>query len=133
MEDVIGKEGAKSVTVEVDTPDGTLYYTIIEGKNGQPAQVISTFGKTGTSVAAWANAVDQLTNLLLQNDVKINEILEALRHITTGKPIVTLKGVRVGSGPEGLVVAFQEYKRLKFRELQETFNADDDEEEERAS
>lgn len=116
------------MTIEVDTPDGVLYYTIMEEDN-QPTKVISTFGKTGTSLAAWSFAVDQLVNLLFEKGTKVNEILEVLSSITTEKPKVTLKGVRVGSGPEGLVVALMEYKRQKYRELSASFNPEDEDSE----
>lgn len=105
-----------SMTVEVKTPDGVLYYTICE-ENGVPVKVISTFGKAGTSLAAWANAVDILVNMLLERKVSIHILIEALSQITANKSMRTPKGIKIGSGPEGLVIALLEYRRQKYIEF----------------
>lgn len=103
------------MTIEVNTPDGVLYYTICES-NGVPTKVISTFGKAGTSLAAWAFAMDVLVNMLLEKKADINDIINNLSNISASKSIRTPSGVKVGSGPEGLVIALLEYKRQKFHE-----------------
>lgn len=108
-----------SMTIEVNTPDGVLYYTICESKYipDRIAKVISTFGKAGTSLAAWAFAVDLLVNMLLENGTDINDIITQLAQISGDKPVKNINtGAKVGSGPEGLVVAILEYKRQKYRE-----------------
>lgn len=114
-------EKSPSMTVEVNTPDGVLYYTICEDGDNSPIRVISTFGKAGTTLAAWAYAVDVLTNMLLERGTKIDSLIEGLSQISASKPLRTLEGIKVGSGPEGLVVALLEYKRQKYRELRRTF------------
>lgn len=106
-----------SITIEVNTPDGVLYYTICE-QDDKPIKVISTFGKSGSALAAWAQAVDLLVNMLLEKDASYNDIIDALSNITNSKPIQTRTGVKVGSGPEGIVVAFLEYRRQKYMRRQ---------------
>ena len=106
------REELPSITIEVNTPDGVLYYTICE-KDDYPTKVISTFGKSGSALAAWAQAVDVLVNMLLEKKTSINDIIDNLSNITNNKPMRTNSGVRVGSGPEGIVIAFLEYKRQR--------------------
>lgn len=116
------KEEYRSITVgAIDTPDGKLYYTMLFDDKDNLVRVISTFGKAGSSVAAWAQGLDQLVNLLLEKNTPINDIIECLSGITTEKSKKTTEGVRVGSGPEGMVVALMEFKRMKFIELREKF------------
>jgi hypothetical protein len=114
-------ESNESMTIEVKTPDGVLYYILCEDEDGQLNKVISIFGKAGTALAAWAFATDCLVNMLLERKVGVNEIIERLSNISNSKPIRTATGVKVGSGPEGLVVALLEYKRQKFRDLKSKF------------
>ena len=99
------------MTIEVNTPDGVLYYTICEDEDSLPTKVISTFGKAGSALAAWAQATDILINMLLEQRVPVSDIIDNLSNITNNRPLKTRAGVRVGSGPEGVVVAFLEYKR----------------------
>lgn len=110
-----------SVTVEVNTPEGVLYCTICEDEHGLPVKIISTFGKAGTTLAAWAYALDATINLLLEKKTGVNEIIQILSNISHSKPLKTAHGVRVGSGPEGIVVALLEYKRQKFKQLKASF------------
>lgn len=107
-----------SMTIEVNTPDGIAYYTICHDENNIPIKVISTFGKAGSALAAWAFAVDILVNMLLEQRVDINDIIMNLSQISGNKPMQHLStGAKVESGPAGLVIAFLEYKRQKYREM----------------
>lgn len=107
----------KSVTIEVETPDGVLYFTVVEDNSGRPCRVISIIGKSGSSLAAWAEAVDQLINLAFSKGAGINDILEALSNISTSKPIRSLRPTLVvKSAPDGIVVALSAYKREKYKE-----------------
>lgn len=116
------KEEFRSITVgAIDTPDGKLYYTMCFDEEDNLVKVISTFGKAGSSVAAWAQGLDELVNLLLDKKTPINEIIERLSGITTEKSKKTTDGVRVGSGPEGMVVALMEFKRIMYKQLRERF------------
>lgn len=117
------KEEYSSMTVEVITPDGNLYYTICDAEDSTPIKVISVFGKSGTSLAAWAQALDILVNMLLARGTGINDIIEALSNLSNDKVIRDHKGVRVGSGPEGMAVALMEYKRQKYHDLNRKFDA----------
>ena len=112
------REELPSRTIEVNTPDGVLYYTICESEENIPIKVISTFGKAGSALAAWAQAVDILVNMLLEKKTPISEIIDNLSNITNSRTIKTNVGVRVGSGPEGIVIAFLEYKRQKHKRNQ---------------
>lgn len=116
------REEFDSMTIEVETPDGILYYTICENNEQLPIKVISTFGKAGTVLASWAYALDAMVSILLERKVPITEIIEKLTHISHSKPIRTETGVRVGSGPEGMAVALMEYRRQKFKRLQSAFD-----------
>lgn len=106
-----------SMTMEVNTPDGVLYCTVCELDN-KPVKIISTFGKVGHSLAAWSSAVDLLVNLLFQNGLTINDIISELSTISPTIKSMTLpgNGIRVSSGPAGIVVALLEYKRQKYQE-----------------
>lgn len=115
-----------SMTIRVDTPNGHLHLTIIEGPDGRPIKFSSAFGKAGTAVAAWARATDQLINLLLESGIGINEIIDRLSGIMEEKPKRTPSGIYVKSGPDGIAVAFAEYKHEKYKEMKEKFADEED-------
>ena len=105
------------MTVEVETPEGVLYYTICDDTEGRPIKVITSIGKAGSALAAWSFALDQVINLALENGVGINELIEKLGGTSNDRRPHIRQGVTVRSGPEGIVTALLEYKRNKFLAL----------------
>lgn len=118
-----------SMSIRIDSPNGYLYLTILEDDSGRPCKIETIMGKTGTDLAAWARATDQLVNLLLDNGVGINEIVDRLSGIMVEKPKRLPSGIYVKSGPDGIAVAFMEYKREKYKEMKEKFSDEDWEDE----
>lgn len=113
-----------SMTIRIETPNGYLYLTIIEDEKGRPIRLESVLGKAGSGSASWARAVDELINLLLENGVGIDHIIDKLAGISSEKPRRTPSGIYVRSGPDGIAVAFMEYKRQKYKEMKEKFDDD---------
>lgn len=105
----------ENMTIEVDTPDGTLFFTIME-ENGMPVRVSSQFGKAGTSLAAWAGALDAVVNLALSVGAGLDDIISTLSNINSDRRRPS-RGIPVTSGPNGVVVALMEYKREKYKDI----------------
>jgi len=77
-------EVLKSSTVKVSTPDGTMFFTILEN-NGKPVGVDIVMGKAGSSIQAWSKALSVLLTLALRNKVELSTIAEEISGITSDK------------------------------------------------
>jgi hypothetical protein len=115
-------ENAKlaSITIQVPTPDGTMFVTITEDKNGAPNAVFIHIGKAGASVSTWAQALARMVSLALDNGAKLEDVMTELSNHTTDRVRVTNDGELVRSGIDGVWVALMKYKRAKFDEVRKT-------------
>jgi|SRR6266849_5651558 len=71
-------------SIKVHTPDGTMFFNIIEDKD-KPVGVTIILGKAGSSVQAWSQALAAVITLALRNNVEISIIAEEVSSITTDK------------------------------------------------
>lgn len=95
-------EVLESDTVRIETPDGTMYVTVVE-QHHKPVEVHLMIGKSGYSVRAWAEAVSRIINLALSLGARPEKIIEELSGITTDKIRIT-STTTIRSGPEGLAL-----------------------------
>lgn len=125
----------KSIVSKVRSPDGTIFVNVMENQAGEPVGIIINIGKSGSSVAAWAQALGEMISLALEQGVKLEAILTKLSSITSSGSARS-KDVVVNSGPEGVFIALLKYRSSKFEELKaslgDTYEDDDDDEPARA-
>lgn len=103
--------------IEIETPDGTLYITIFyDSLNGRPFSIKSYFDVDEEhSNSKWLKAFDGLINLSLEMGAGVNDIIEALQYSNKHNT----------NGPENLVIAFNEFKKNRFRELKNSLESVD--------
>jgi glutaminase len=105
---------SNSYNVRARTPDGVMYFTIVEDAAGNIAQILSSAGKTGSTLSLYVDAMCNLINFLLANKrMTINEILGVLSHYNTSAIVYNDGGVPVRSGIGGLVYAIQRYRNVR--------------------
>jgi hypothetical protein len=109
-----------AVTIQVPTPDGTMFVTITEDKAGKPIAVFIHIGKAGGSVSAWAHALARMLTLALDHGAKLDDVMAELSSHTSDKSRLTSSGETVRSGIEGVWVALMKYKRAKYDEVRKT-------------
>jgi len=129
-----------SINFHVATPDGAMFVNVMEDKEGKPFKIITSIGKCGTAVAAWAQAFDLVASETLENGGSVNKLIEILSGITSAGIRILPAGETVRSGPEGVCLALMRYRQSKFQELKNTLglmsdfsrnndNEDDDDDE----
>lgn len=100
-----------SNTVKVSTPDGSMFFTIVEN-NGKPVGVDIVMGKAGSSIQAWSQALSHVITLALRNRVEISTIAEEVSGITSDR--LAFNGDRaVRSVPDAIAQAILIYLASK--------------------
>jgi hypothetical protein len=102
--------------IEVTTPDGTMFVTILE-LNNKPIGFRLEIGKSGSTLRAWCEAVGQLATLAIQAGISLDDIITELSNLSSDKLVFTGKQVPVRSGPDGFVVALMRYRQSKYDEM----------------
>ena len=112
-------------SIRVPTPEGTLNVFILENEDGIPFEIQVIIGKSGSSLAAWANSTAALCSMLLQtNSVKINDLINILCGQNGDKERLTEHKEIVKSGPDGLALALLKYQNGKFEAIKEALGID---------
>ena len=104
-----------SYTLRVDTPDGTMWCTIIE-TNGEPNEIHAQIGKSGSSIRAWTSALASLATEAIRHGISLNTIAASISEITTDKVKRHGDGISIRSGPEGIVYCILRYIEHKKKE-----------------
>jgi hypothetical protein len=105
-----------SVSVRVETPEGTMFVHIVE-ENDMPVMVLVNIGKAGTNVAAWGDALARMVTKTLPK-IGVMGAIEELSGITSGKITRLKRGIVCRSGPEGLALALLTYSQEWFKRNQ---------------
>jgi len=95
--------------IRIDTPDGTMFVTVIENEQGDPFNLHVFIGKTGTQIRAWTDAVQALASLALEKGAHITDIITALSLVTSHKTTMHRGIIPIRSGPEGVAFALKTY------------------------
>ena len=103
----------QSTSLKVHTGNGTMYVFVLEDTRGVPVAIQATIGKCGTALFAWAYALAELANTILDKGGTLNEIIQALSNITSDNHSVTGNKVPIRSGPEGFKYALEMYQQDK--------------------
>lgn len=121
----------QSVNVRVESPDGTMFVTIMEGEGLLPFKVLVHIGKSGSSLAAWANCAAEFVSASIPR-LGLNTVIAKLLGTTSDKISYTPDSVNgdgvvtVRSGPEAIAYALIKYRLYKHRELLKKLDIEDD-------
>lgn len=113
-------EIADSTTIRVMSPDGEIFVHCTENSKGQLKHVIINIGKSGLSLASWADALSRMINIVLRYE-DVNTVIAELSNITTAKSVFYTGGTYVKSVPHAVYLALTLYKNSK---LEKRKNAD---------
>jgi len=119
------------INVRVESPDGTMFVTIME--NGEmPFKVLVHIGKSGSSLAAWANCAAEFVGEAIPR-LGLNTVIGKLLGISSDKISYTPDSeggvVTVKSGPEAIAYALIKYRLFKHRELLLSLGVEDGDDE----
>lgn len=117
--ETIEQERFDNLTFRVETPDGTMFVSVMESTDGKPIAISLNIGKAGIAVAIWAQALARITSLALEKGGTINELISELTNLTTDRSRTSGNGEVVRSGVEGLMVGLMKYRKSKYKELTE--------------
>lgn len=110
----VAQDKFDGITIQVPTPDGTMFVTILEDTTGRPMGIQIHIGKAGAPIAAWSHALARICSLALDKGADINDLVAELSSQTSDKTRMSTRGEVVRSGVEGLWTALMQYKRDKF-------------------
>ena len=127
------EEVFKSINVKIESPDGTMYVTILENEGLMPFRVMINIGKAGSPLNAWAYALADFVSDALPR-IGLNSVISKLLSIHSDKVAIvpdtlTNEGIiTVRSGPEAIAYALIKYRTEKQREYHKRIgiNEDDD-------
>jgi glutaminase len=105
---------SKSYNTRVRTPDGVMYFTIVEDAEGNVSHILSSAGKTGSTLSLYVDAICNMISFALTHKrMSINEIVGTLSHYNTASTFYAEGGVPIRSGISGLLYAIQQYRKAK--------------------
>jgi hypothetical protein len=104
----------ESVTYQVDTPEGVMFVTIIEGNSGKPLAIDIHVGKSGSTLRAWSQSFARMLTLALDNGATLNDLISELSLQRSDKSRTSSDGIEITSGPEGVCSAMMKYRADKF-------------------
>ncbi len=102
---------AKGKTYRMKTELGTVFITVNEDEEGIFEVFVQGLGKSGTSTAAFTEAIGRLISLALRSGVKPSAIIDQLSLIRGSRPVVQEDGTVVFSVPDAIAKAIAEYLR----------------------
>jgi hypothetical protein len=115
-----------NITIKVDTPDGSMFVTIIEDSKQHPIAVEIVVGKAGSPLRAWTQSAARLMTLALTRGAAIEQLIEDLSLQTSDRSRRHTNGVEIKSGPEGVAYALMQYRSGKYIALDTDEDDDDD-------
>jgi ribonucleoside-diphosphate reductase alpha chain len=102
---------AMGKTYRMKTELGSAYITVNEDGNGPSEIFIQGLGKSGSSTAAFSEAIGRLLSLSLRSGVKASAIIEQLGHIRGSRPVFQEDGTVVFSVPDAIAKTLAEHLR----------------------
>jgi len=102
---------AMGKTYRMKTELGSVYITINEDEGGPAEIFIQGLGKSGSSTAAFTEAIGRLLSLALRSGIKSSVIVEQLGHIRGSRPVFQEDGSVVFSVPDAIAKALAEHLR----------------------
>lgn len=111
-----------AISIVTPSPDGTMNIVIdeLDDKEHTPVAIHIYIGKAGTSIRAWAAAMENIMTFLLVNGHDIGQIIILLSNLTSDKWITLSNNVQMKSSPQAIGYALQRYNQYR----QEHYNND---------
>jgi len=100
---------AMGKTYRMKTELGSAYITINEDENGPAEIFVQGLGKSGSSTAAFSEAIGRLLSLALRSGIKSSAIVDQLCHIRGSRPVMQEDGTVVFSVPDAIAKALADY------------------------
>lgn len=117
------EEVFRSINIKVESPDGTMFVTVMENEGTFPFKILVNIGKAGSALNAWATCLADFVSDALPR-IGVNSVINRLMNITSDKsPTATPDTVSndgvvyVRSGPEAIAYALIKYRTERQREL----------------
>jgi ribonucleoside-diphosphate reductase alpha chain len=100
----------KGKTYRMKTELGTVFVTVNEDEEGIFEVFVQGLGKSGTSTAAFTEAIGRLISLALRSGVKPSAITDQLAFIKGSRPVTQEDGTVIFSVPDAVAKALAEYQ-----------------------
>jgi hypothetical protein len=129
--EILKEDVFNSINVRVESPDGTMFVTVMENEGALPFKVLVNIGKAGTSLAAWANALADFVSESIPR-LGVNGVVAMLLNIRSDKVSFTPDTwtrdgiVTVRSGPEAIAYALIKYRTEKHRDFMKGLGISED-------
>lgn len=105
-----------SISIKVRTTAGTMFVMVMEDANGEPIGVQLNIGKAGSEISAMTHGLERVINIALDRGAALTEFIQELSNHTTDKTVLVGNGVSIRSVIDGIVWAFIEYNRDKYKQ-----------------
>ncbi|HEY5595847.1 MAG TPA: adenosylcobalamin-dependent ribonucleoside-diphosphate reductase [Candidatus Bipolaricaulota bacterium] len=99
----------KGKTFRMKTELGSVYITVNEDESGPSEVFVQGLGKSGSSTAAFSEAIGRLLSLALRSGIKSSVIIDQLNLIRGSRPVFQEDGTVVFSVPDAIAKALSEY------------------------
>lgn len=99
----------KGKTFRMKTELGSVYITVNEDESGPSEVFVQGLGKSGSSTAAFSEAIGRLLSLALRSGIKTSVIVDQLNLIRGSRPVFQEDGTVVFSVPDAIAKALSEY------------------------
>lgn len=130
--DILKEDVFNSINIRVESPDGTMFITVMENEGKMPFKILVNIGKAGTSLSAWATALADFVSEALPR-IGVNAVVALLLNIRSDRVSFirdtwsNSEGViTVRSGPEALAYALIKYRTEKHREYMKSLGIGED-------
>ena len=101
----------KGKTFCMKTELGRVYITVNEDEDGPSEVFVQGLGKSGSSTAAFNEAIGRLLSLSLRSGIKSSVIVDQLSHIRGSRPVFQEDGTVVFSVPDAIAKALAAYTK----------------------
>ncbi len=111
-------EVVRGFTYRIATNQGSLFITINEDEYGPFEVFLQGVGKSGSFTSGYIEAIGRLVSTSLRSGIKIEEIIDQLRGIRSGQPVMNGGGVFVYSVPDAVAKILKKYLEERKNQLE---------------
>lgn len=109
----------------VASPDGTITVIVAENKDNSPCAIFIHVGKTGSPIAAWADATARAVTRCFDGGATLEQVIEDISNITTDKFRANPSGYVCRSAVEAVAIALLRYRQHKIETLEKELGIND--------
>lgn len=115
----------QSYSFWIESPDGNITVIVAEGHNGKPCAIFIHVGKTGSQIAAWADAAARSVTRAFDNGATLENVIEDFSNISTDKYRINSSGYKCRSAVEAVAIALLRYRDHKTETLMKELGIND--------